>query len=197
MKKILSLAFSILIASSLSSQTIVENPSHGVITMSGVRIDKVELGDEFTILHFTSFAENDKTFIVPENLSIMSLYDWKVDSVIRAEGIELGEPFFVPKSGEVKWKAFFPALSDSTRVFDLGTFWGSGSWLIYEIQIKEPVFPFYIPKEIQGHWVNNTNGDWEIGVLDTIVVHDQQVWTITDFHKEEGQVIIHVKKDQH
>lgn len=192
MKKIICVTFFTLLVSALSSQTIINNPEYGFISTSEVDIDKIVLGDETTTIYFRSIGEPGQTLEVPVDVEIASTLDWQIDSVIETKGIVLGQPFILPESGERSWQAIYPAISDSTTHIDVGTFFGSGSWLVYDIKVREPDYGFTVPKEIKGNWMSPRNGDWELGIFDTLVIYDTQLWRISDVANVKRAGIIRI-----
>ena len=190
MKKI-ALCFMALVLSVMAySQTVIDNPKHGLSSQPGVVITKIELNDNNTILWFRTNVTPGSTISIPkESYIAVSGSDEKL-YVTKTEGIPIGESVPVPASGLLEYKIVFPKIDHAISLMDYGE--EGGSWFIYDIRLKELKYALTVPTELSGHWFNTNNGMWEVSFLDTVVVYMKKVWQYDgiDFKNRKGTVNI-------
>lgn len=94
----------------------IEYPEHGLRNTTALEIAKVILTDTTTVLYIDSFYSPNNwiridpaTYIQTENQKY---------TLLSSEGIEIGEEFFMPKSGEHSFILTFPALPEGATSFD-------------------------------------------------------------------------------
>jgi thiol-disulfide isomerase/thioredoxin len=172
------------------SQTVIDNPKHGLSSQPGVVITKIEFNDNNTILWFRTSVTPGSTISIPKNSYIaVSGSDEKL-YISSTEGIPLGESVAVPASGVLEYKIVFPKIDHAISSMDYGE--EGGSWFIYDIRLKELQYPVKVPQELSGHWFNIDNGMWEVSFLDTVVVYQKKVWEYDriNFKNQKGTINI-------
>jgi len=156
MKKLILLTCCIagLFSCSQKRPAVIERPVFEVSNTTMIEIDKIEMSDSATIIHFDAFltggwiALNDFTFI-RESGSDEKLM------VIGSEGLNIGEQVTVQESKTISFKMIFPPLRPEVTKIDFIEDCDQGCWKIFGIHLlpnaKIKFDP--VPKDV----VNMTN----------------------------------------
>lgn len=147
-------ALMVLILASCSSPKprTVENPpiaaSNGI---SSIDITKVELNDSATVLYLHATYRPGWWIRLAKESHIVA--DGKDYPVVKAEGIELGEQFTMPESGEADFVLTFAPVPLDTKYIDFTEGVPDG-WVFYGIDVTgKPVekseYPEGLPKDIR------------------------------------------------
>lgn len=189
MKKLSALFFTLLFTLAAFSQKVIENPRHGLSSDTGLKIFKIELTDSSAVLWFRNSTSPGSSMSIPKNTYIVAAGSGKKLYIKTAEGIEPGKSITVP-TGVIEYKLIFPKIDAGVSAVDYGE--EEGNWHIYDIRIKDQPFSSFIPWEIQGHWFNTENGEWEISLLDSVVVYGKNVWKYAGvkYSGHEGSITI-------
>jgi thiol-disulfide isomerase/thioredoxin len=196
MKKLLTSILTSLFTVISFSQTVIENPRHGLSSATYVKIVRVELKDSSVVLWFhtastpgTSISIPERTYIVPSGSS-QKLF------IRSTDGIPLGKSITLPPSGVIDYKLIFPKIEPGLSSIDYGE--EGGTWHIYDIVLKDIPSKAAIPDELRGHWFNTENGEWEISLLDTVVVYQKKLWNYAGvkFKNHEGSISIKNKNSK-
>lgn len=181
----------LLFSGAVWAQSIIENPKCGMSKESYVTLEKVELTDAETILHFNVKIRSGFHFTISDYTYIQPLGGEKL--VIKdAEGIVVGEQFKMPKDGETSYQLIFPAIDKETARIDYSQGIGSGAWFIYDIQLKNEQKISKVPDEIYGKWRNLNTGALELCLFDTVAVYKSKVWQYkkVKYKGEKGSLLL-------
>ena len=191
MKKLTTCILTFLFTLISFSQTVIEKPRHGLSSDSGVKLIKIELNDSSVVLWFHTTIIPGASMSIPENTYIVPSGSPKKLFIKSTEGIPLGKSFILPASGLVDYKLIFPKIEPGVSLIDYGE--EGGSWHIYDIVLKESPSKTFIPKELYGHWFNTSNGEWEISLLDTVVVYQKKLWNYAGVRFQNGEGTVSIK----
>ena len=196
MKKLITCILTFLFTAISFSQTVIEKPKHGLSSDPDVKLVKIELQDTSVILWFHTTSNPGASISIPENTYIVPSGSSQKLFIKSTEGIPLGKSITLPASGVAEYKLIFPKIEPGVSLIDYGE--EGGSWHIYDIVLKELPSKAAIPKELQGHWFNTDNGEWEISLLDTVVVYQKKLWNYASvkFKNREGSISIKNKNSK-
>src|SRR5690606_32738340 len=85
---------------------VIERPLFEVRNTSTLEIDKVELNDTTTVLHFDAFFYPNMWIMIAADTYIKESGSDERFFITKAEGINIGEHFFTPESGQTSFKLF-------------------------------------------------------------------------------------------
>lgn len=173
------------IAISSFSQKIIENPKHGLTTVSNLKITRIELSDSITTLSFKYSGNPGDRILIPGGSCIQPLGSTERYFLKRLEGIPLNNWYTLDNSSEVSYRIIFPAIDPETERIDFLEANDGGSWFIYDIRLKdiEKINPLL--EELQNVWFNTSgNKVVEIALYDTVAVYQSQLWSYGDIQKK-------------
>jgi thiol-disulfide isomerase/thioredoxin len=193
MKKILTIILSSFFTVISLSQKVIENPRHGLSSDTDVKIVRVELNDSSVVLWFHTSSTPGSSMSIPERTYIVPSGSSQKLFIKLTDGIPLGKSISVPSSGSIEYKLIFPKIDAGVTSIDYGE--EGGSWHIYDIILKDTAFKAVIPDELRGHWFNTENGEWELSLLDTVVVYKKGIWNYSGvkYKNKEGSISIRNK----
>ncbi|MDR1610946.1 MAG: TlpA family protein disulfide reductase [Candidatus Symbiothrix sp.] len=130
---------------------VIETPVFDVWSTSTLEIEKIEMTDSATIFHIhTFFYPGAEIMISPETFIRESGMNEKL-TIVKAEGIELGEELTIPESGETAFKLYFPPLKPEITKIDFIECESEGCFNIWGIHLtpnaKVKVAPVMAQKE--------------------------------------------------
>lgn len=180
-----------------SCAKVIDKPKHGISTAPYLNLTKIELRDSATVISFLVNFTPGNWISIPKETYIQNPADDEKLFVVTTEGIPFNEKYWMPDSGQVAFKLFFPPVSEDWETIDYGEGNEGGNWAIYDIQLKPNKLSSIIPNEYKGNWYSTTNGAWELGLLDTKAIYKNQVWEYkdSDFSNTKGHVIL-VRKEK-
>ena len=117
----------------------VDFPGYTAIS-GGFLVEKIELHDTVTVLHFRIRLGQDSYFYIPAKSCIRDSNGGENLYVIAAEGATIGErktfeKGFLPRNGEVEFKLFFPPIDKSVKKIDFREVNYGGNWFVYELDV--------------------------------------------------------------
>jgi len=193
MKKINLLLLTLLLSVAVYAQTIIEKPRYGLSTARTVNIVKIEVADTATVLYFHTTEKPGNWIYIPQQTYIQPLNDTNKLFVVASDGIPLNGKFVMTASGAVDYKLIFPKIAKSVNKVDYGEANSGGNWFIYDIEMKPSSDNSIPPQELTGNWFNQTTGNWELSLFDTIAIYKQQVWKYGASYLKKGKGSIELK----
>jgi thiol-disulfide isomerase/thioredoxin len=98
---------------------VVENPAFEVWNSSTLEIAKIEMSDSATIISVNAYYRPKQWIRIDGGTYIRASGDTATKLLVeRAEGITLGEEFYMPESGEHSFTLWFPALPKNVSKID-------------------------------------------------------------------------------
>ena len=182
-------------ACAMFGQTVIENPKVGFSAAPMIKIQKIELHDTATVIHFKAFANAGYTFSIPAQTYIQPESENEKLFITSAEGLTIGAWENIGSTGESEYKLFFPAINESVSKFDYGEANEGGNWFIYDIQIKPLANASILPQEMLGNWFNTNTRNWKISLFDTLAVYKSQLWSYSDINLKRGKGSIKLKNN--
>lgn len=155
-------------------------------TSGNVKIEKIELRDTATVLWFHVIHSPGNWISVPDKSFIQPVGNAEKLFITAAEGIKINEQFIMPAAGETRYQLFFPKIDPSVSKLDFGEANDGGSWFIYDIALKPDSYKSIIPSAISGNWFRSDNAQWEISLLDSVVIYKSQVWKYQQYTEKKG-----------
>ena len=189
MKKILLLNFILALTLLVKAQTVVEQPRIGMSTVSGLKIEKIELRDTVTVLSFSLNYPARSWIIIPKSTYLLPVGTKDTLYVISADGIPLGKQYKIPDSGNINYRLIFPKINPTVESFD----YCETSWFIYDIRLKPNLYKSMIHEKLSGNWFRSDNAQWEITLLDSAAVYKSQLWKYINFSEKDGLGTIKLK----
>ena len=156
-----SVALMLLAACSSPQPRTIENPSIAATNGNTIDVTKVELNDSATVLTIhAQFRPGWWIQLAPESHIVA---DGKDYAIVNAEGIELGQQFTMPESGEADFTLTFAPVPLDTKSIDFTEGTPEG-WTLYGIDVTgnpaaAPLYPAALPKEARD--IDLTNVDIE------------------------------------
>jgi thiol-disulfide isomerase/thioredoxin len=187
MKKIKLSVLMLLASFSIFAQSVIENPKIGFSTAPNAKLTKVEITDSATVLYFNTTYTPGNWISIPDKTFIQEDGAGNKFYIRKTEGIPLNDLYFMPASGQVSYKLFFPPIGKSTKTIDYGEANDGGTWFIYDIRIKPSEVVSVIPKEILGSWLNVKSGNWEVSFLDSTAIYKSQLWKYNAVNLSKGK----------
>jgi thiol-disulfide isomerase/thioredoxin len=176
MKKLLFLLFFVVLVSAVSAQTIIENPNFGISTPNYLRLTKIELTREATILSFTVKIPTGNWIAIHTKSYIQSVGDTTKLYLIKAEGIDITKKVYWEKGNDkISYRLYFPSLDSKVSKIDFGEPIGNG-WHIFDIVIRKKAIHSVIPDQLLGNWFSPGNGHWAFSFFDSLAVYNNNVW---------------------
>ncbi|MDR3296877.1 MAG: TlpA family protein disulfide reductase [Prevotellaceae bacterium] len=97
---------------------VVLRPAFDVRNTQALEIDKIELTDSATIFYFDAFYRPKSWISIDRSTYLRESGGDSTWTVVKAEGIELSEKFWMPDSGRASFKLFFPPLPPTVSRVD-------------------------------------------------------------------------------
>jgi len=195
MKKIIIILFLGLFCSNVFAQRVIENPDYGFASLPGTII-KIEQLDTTTVLHFRIKTSPGSWMSIPKKTFIQDVNGGDKLFVTKTEGIPLAERYFMPESGEVNYKLFFPRLNKNIASIDYGEANDGGNWFVYDIVINEDEISSVLPKELRGNWLlADGSNRWDYGFSSKYAIVDGTVWDYESVNKKGKKYIIILEND--
>ena len=179
----------------LSAQTIIENPQCGMSKESYVKIPKIELKDDATVIHFNVLMRAGFKIFIPKDTYIQPEGGEKL-TVIDAEGVPLDKLYPIPKSKKLSYSLTFPPIDQSCTKLDYCEGRGSGAWFFYDIQLKKAPSTKKVPDELYGKWHQPTDGVLALCLFDTVAVYNNTVWRYDAIDLKKGSGTITLKSPE-
>ena len=128
-----------------NNRGIVEHPAFTAWSTNTLEIEKIELRDTATVLYIkVFFAPNNWIKIDPN--SFLTDDRGKQYSIRSAEGIVLGEEFYMPESGETEFTMTFPPIASNAVCVDFSEGDYDGAFKIWGIQLTNRPLKESFPK---------------------------------------------------
>ncbi len=195
MKKIILLILlSYFLIANAYSQIVIDKPKFGYSNVSELAINKIELTDTTTIIHFhVAFGPGPGSWIyIPDQTFIRSASGGEKLFVRRANGVPLNQRYTLPLSGEISYILTFPKVDHSITAIDFGEGNEEGNWAIFDIQIKLGGQSL-IPDVLAGNWFNTETGTWELSLFDNVAVYKNQIWQYGPITLKKGSGSIQIR----
>lgn len=122
--------------SQLGDKKIVNYPVAESTNTESIEIKQVELTDTATVVHFNAYYIPKYWIQLNPNAKLISDNGTSC-AVKKAEGITLGEHFFLPESGEAEFTITFEPLPKSTKTFNFTEGSDENSWQINGIKVTD------------------------------------------------------------
>jgi len=187
--------FLIIVGLFSNAQKIIENPKIGISNQPMVKISKVEILNNATILTFEiNFSAGSRIGIAKKSFI---QEEGNPDSLFMTRS-EAPKPdstgwIIVPEGG-LTYRLFFPKISPKTTKINFGEP-KAGSWDIFDIQIGETKNNSLIPLWLKNNWFSSESGKWVISFLDSNAVFDSQIWKYKDVELTDSIYSITFKND--
>lgn len=112
------LLVSMLIGCTPKRPDIIERPVFEVWNTTTLEIDKIEMSDSATIIHFDAFFQPGNWIRIDSKSYIRESGTDENLLLVKADGIPLDEEYFMPESGQTSFKLFFPSLAPNVTKID-------------------------------------------------------------------------------
>lgn len=199
MKNITKIIFLTLVLSvTLKAQIIIENPKYGFSTAGNIEIKKIEITDDATILYFNIDLTPGQWFLIPDETYIQVVDGGEKLFITDSDGVLINERFIMPASGLMDYTLIFPNIDTSTYRIDYGEANDGGTWFIYNIELKQEKSNSILPKELLGNWFDKNSGEWELSLLNSLVIYKSEKWNYgkVDVDSEEGTIELISEKNK-
>ena len=160
----------------VSAQTVIENPKYGISPTKYLRLTKIELTREATILSFNvKIPMNSWVAIHPKSF-IQPVGDTTKLYVIKAEGVDMTKLINWEKGKDkISYRLFFPRLDPKVSKIDFGEP-VEHAWQIFDIVVREKAIHSVIPNQLLGNWFSPENGHWAFSLFDSLAIYNNKVW---------------------
>lgn len=196
MKKNVTFFLFVLLSTTIFAQKVVESPEYGFSTLPG-DITKIELLDTTTVLHFHIKSTPGSWISIPKKSYIQVVGSDDKLFITKAEGIPKAKRYYMPDSGEVKYKLFFPKVNNSINKIDFGEANAGGSWYVYDIIINENDGEFLIPKVLRGNWtLADGSNQWNYGFGSKYALMNGTKWDYESVDKKGKKYTIILENDE-
>ena len=139
----------LLIVSACTNQRgVVEHPAFIARNTDALEIDKVERRDTATVLYIKAFYTPNNWIMIDPN-SFLTDNLGKQYTIRSAEGIVLGEEFYMPDSGETEFTMTFPPVASNAVFVDFSEGDFNGAWKIWGIQLTHQPPTVSLPKGLK------------------------------------------------
>jgi thiol-disulfide isomerase/thioredoxin len=160
----------------VSAQTIIENPKYGMSPTAYLRITKIELAREATILSFTVNIPMGGWVAIHEKSYIQPVGDTTKLYIIKAEGVDIATKInWEAGKDKISYRLFFPRLDSKVSKIDFGEPI-ENAWQIFDIVVREKSIHSVIPDQLLGNWFSTDDGHWEFSFYDSLAVYGNNVW---------------------
>jgi thiol-disulfide isomerase/thioredoxin len=176
MKNLLSILLLMVFFGVVSAQTIIENPKYGMSPTAYLRLTKIELAREATILSFTVNIPMGGWVAIHENSYIQPVGDTTKLYIIKAEGVDIATKINWEAGKEkISYRLFFPKLDPKVSKIDFGEP-VENAWQIFDIVVREKSIHSVIPNQLLGNWFSPDDGRWAFSFFDSLAVYENNVW---------------------
>lgn len=160
----------------VSAQTVIENPKYGISPTNYLRLTKIELTREATILSFSVKIPMNSWVAVHQKSYIQPVGDTTKLYVIKAEGVDMTKPInWEEGKDKISYRLFFPRLDPKVSKIDFGEPI-ENAWQIFDIVVREKAIHSVIPNQLLGNWFSPENGHWAFSFFDSLAVYNNKVW---------------------
>ncbi|GAA3648942.1 hypothetical protein [Flavivirga jejuensis] len=175
-KNVFILLLSLICTFSFAQQTI-ENPDYSYSTVPG-DLTKIEILEDATVLHFHIKYKPKYWIFIPKKTFIKNVDSEEKLFITKAEGIPLSKRFFMPESGETRYKLYFPKLNKPINKIDFGEVNDGGTWFMYDVIINEDENDSMLPRVLRGDWLlTDGSNRWDYTFNPKNAIVDKRVWT--------------------
>ena len=108
----------LIVACTQKRPEVVERPIFEAWNTTILEIDKIEFSDTATVFHFDAFFYPNQWILIAADTYIKETGSDARFLITKAEGINIGEHFFMPDSGKTSFKLFFPPLDPKVTKID-------------------------------------------------------------------------------
>jgi thiol-disulfide isomerase/thioredoxin len=190
MKKNFIIFFMLLLGCSVFSQKIIDKPDYGMSSLPG-NLTKIELASDATILHFHIKYEPGNWISILKASYIQDVKGGEKYAVIKTDSIPLETRYTIPKSGEVRYKLYFPRISTTVNKIDFI----EGDWAIYDIVINETESSL-LPKALQGNWLQvDGSNQWDYGFYNSNAIVNSAIWNYKSVENKKNNYTIVLEKN--
>ena len=197
MKKLLVAVFLLSSVVALHAQEVIENPRYGISSSGNVRLTRVELNGEATILSFHVKIPQHNWVAIHEKSYIQPVGDTTRLYITKAEGAEIETriQWVKDKREEISYRLFFPPLNKEFSRIDFGEP-VANSWNIYDIEVREMPDTSPVPPVFLGHWFSEEDGQWTFSLLDSLAIYDGKAWNYENVSSTGNDFKIILKNDE-
>lgn len=172
------------------AQKIIDQPNYGMSSLPG-NLTKIELTSEATILHFHIKYEPGNWISILKASHIKDVKGGKKYAVIKSDSIPLETRYTMPKSGEGRYKLYFPKINPTVNKIDFI----EGDWAIYDIVINETE-PSLLPKTLQGNWLQaDGSNQWDYGFYNANAIVDSAIWNYKSVENKKNNYTIVLERN--
>lgn len=123
----------------------VDRPAFGFRNSSTLEIESIEMTDSATVVNVKAFFRPKNWIMIAADTYLRSGAKGEKSIVTRAEGIPLGEEYYMPESGEHSFTLYFPPIDPRTKTIDFIESDCENCFKIYDIELVprkwEPTAP--------------------------------------------------------
>jgi len=194
MKKLIFTAFLLSFYLALNAQKIIDNPRYGISSTGYIRLTKVELTGDATILSFHVTIPQYNWVAIHEKSYIQPVGDTTRLYITKAEGAEIATRIVWEKDKmeEISYRLFFPPIDADVARIDYGEP-VENSWNFYDIEVREVPHQSPVPVELTGHWFSEETGHWTFSFLDSVAVYGGKTWKYNSVSPSENGFTIRLK----
>ena len=177
MKKQFATIFLFCLAIFVSGQKVIENPKYGISSPAYLKLKKIEITDDATILSFHLQIPQNNWITVHEKSYIQPVGDTTKYYLIKAEGINIAEQIYWEKDlrEEISYRLFFPKLDNQINQIDFNEPIAN-SFRVYDIEIGDQTYNSIISKDFAGNWFSDDNGNWTYSFFEKTAIFDHKTW---------------------
>jgi thiol-disulfide isomerase/thioredoxin len=185
MKKQFATIFLFCLAIIVSGQKVIKNPKYGISSPAYLKLTKIEITDDATILTFHLQIPQNNWITVHEKSYIQPVGDTTKYYLIKAEGINIAEQIYWEKDlrEEISYRLFFPKLENQINQIDFNEPIAN-SFRVYDIEIGDQTYRSIIPKDFAGNWFSDDNGNWTYSFFEKTAIFDHKSWEYVSVEKE-------------
>jgi thiol-disulfide isomerase/thioredoxin len=143
-----SVVFLLILFGCINNRGVVEHPAFIARNTSTLEVGRVEISDTATVLYI-------KAFYTPHNWIRIDPNSFLADNkgvqypVRSAEGIVLGEEFYMPDSGESAFAMIFPPVASNATEVDFSEGDYEGAFKIWGIRLTNQPLKLHLPKGVK------------------------------------------------
>lgn len=191
MKHLLFFFAFLLLVFSVTSQTLIINPKHGISTARGLRMDTLAINDTATIISFHNETHSGNWISIPNKTYILPVGSKDTLFITGTQNIPFNKKYTMTETGFIDFKVILPALPKGISHFDYGEANSGGTWFIYNIPTT--ISSSTMPSALAGNWYDKETGDWVLGLLDDIAIYKNTAWSYVDISFKRNKGIIRLK----
>jgi thiol-disulfide isomerase/thioredoxin len=168
------------------AQETIENPRFGMANVNYLKLTRIELLEQETILSFTAKPPSGGWIAIDEKSYISVVGDSSKLMITRADGVEFGKQYPGSQYPELSYRLFFPPLDKSVSTIDFGELVANNPWQIFDIELRRVPGRSLVPDNLLGNWFNVADGRWEISLSDSVVVFKAKNWKFQEVESGQG-----------